>query len=109
MSGKLVRIGVDGVLNTTLVVEKEPALSLLQKLVGGYVEPVCVTWEGVARDAYVDEGGKNKQLAMNDLASTAFAKYHGGVIDVLCGPVVVWVPAPRMPLGKVRRARATPA
>lgn len=78
----------------------EVDLKSLQTAVGGYVEPIVVVWQGINRQAYVDEDGKSKGLAFNDIATTAWhdyiraqhMHYAARSVDVLRGPVAIWVP-----------------
>ena len=97
MSGKLVKIGIDGYNETVYRHEKSgpPPYSAINKAVGGYIERVRVRYCGKIRDAYVDEEGIIKGLPPNypatKLLDGVFKNYQG----VLHGPVIVWVPDPR--------------
>jgi hypothetical protein len=94
MSGTLVKLHTDGTITRHEITGGCASLKQLQDLVGGYVTLVHVMWEGKSRHAYVDEDGESKGLEFNDYASTAFLEADGH--HPLVGPMVVWVPAPRV-------------
>ena len=60
----------------------QPDLSLMQSLVGGYIE--CVFISGVA-DGIVNEEGKPRGLKENRLATILY----GSHIDLIVGPMLV--------------------
>ena len=64
-----------------------PPIELLQSLVGGYVEPVRVRWDGKAREGYVDEDGIRKNLMPNWTAMRLTDRSH-----FIVGTLVIWVP-----------------
>lgn len=112
MSGKLVLLQTDGTVATFDIPTKEPELSVLQKLIGGWIERVTVFWEGRICDAYVDEEGKLKNLPFNDMASTARVNAHGDSVDVIVGRMAIWLPeraARRRPAGGASKVPATSA
>ena len=94
MSGRIITLRVDGTVYSIDVPKKRPGLELLQREVGGYIEPVKVRWEGRLREAYVDEDGFAKRLSVNPRSSS---------IDQwgreLLGPIVIWIPTPKPPAG----------
>lgn len=62
-----------------------PKLEVMQRLVGGYIERVRVSWQGRKRDAYVDEDGLAKQLPPNFNATRLCGMF-------IVGSIVIWVP-----------------
>lgn len=74
------------------VVSIEPELSVLQSLVGGYIEVVAPAFGGFQWHAYVDEDGKAAGEQINVMATALLARLGwsgpmGG--DFLVGPVIV--------------------
>jgi hypothetical protein len=88
MSGRLIRIAVDGATTETRVKgSSAPGLELLQGLVGGYIELVKVQYLDKIRNGYVDEDGLSKNLPPNQAASSITVNHHR-----IVGPLVIWVP-----------------
>jgi hypothetical protein len=88
MSGRLIRVETDGTFTTHFWTGARPwPLSLMQRLVGGYIERVKIKYDGRLRDAYVDEEGLVKGLRTN-----LFALHTAGLH--LVGPLVIWIPDP---------------
>lgn len=95
MSGTLFVINPDDT-QTELRWEKSgpPDLATLQAAVGGYIERVKVKFNGMTRDAYVNEDGLSEGLAYNRFGTKLT---RGTIFEgvTLVGPVVVWVPTPK--------------
>jgi hypothetical protein len=68
VAGKLIVIPAQGDITEETYEDKSPSLEHLQRLVGGYIEPIQVLWEG-RRLAFVDEDGLHKKLAANARAT----------------------------------------
>jgi hypothetical protein len=97
MSGLMVILRADGAEHRIEVANlKEPSLQVLQRAVGGYIEPVVVLWEGIRRQAYVNEDGISKRLPPNTRATTAYhaamRENHRPFASTLLGDVVIWIP-----------------
>lgn len=72
-----------------------PPLETLQGLVGGYLEPVKVRYEGRVREAYIDEDGRMKNLRFNEMATQLYHNYWRSESQYIRGNMVVWVPDPK--------------
>lgn len=89
MSGLLWIIRPDGTEYSLAVESSRPPLDLLQREVGGFIERVRVRWKGRLREAFVDEDGVAKRLALNR-KSREIDEYG----RTLMGPLVIWIPDP---------------
>lgn len=99
MSGTLVIIKPDG----TRTEERHegkgaPALEVLQRHVGGYIELVRVRLDDRVRDAYINEEGTLQDDAeFNQAATSLLAQPFDPKVlgNQLYGTVVIWVPDPK--------------
>jgi hypothetical protein len=95
MSGTLIVIQPDGSSQHVRIIgSKGPALETLQQHVGGYIERVRVRLDNRVRDAYVDEDGLSKGLAVNQSAILMLAPPFDSS-HLIVGPLVVWAPDPK--------------
>lgn len=78
---KAVILKVDGTIVDLLIGSDQ--LKMLQTAIGGWIEPVRVSFNGVQREACVDEEGRLKNLRRNRVAS----HYYGN--DIFGDMVVV--------------------
>jgi hypothetical protein len=65
-----------------------PTLEQLQALVGGYIELVCVDYDGSERDMYINENGKIDGLLSN-IAATALYQDKWPTHDYIVGDAVI--------------------
>ena len=92
--GTLVVLKVDGT-KEALRVPGELKVEQLQKLVGGWVEPVRIKYEGRMRTAFVNENGKLLGLKPNFRATCCFkAANIIPTSDFIVGNMAVWLPTP---------------
>lgn len=90
MSGTLIQIQPNGEINKTRWEGKgRPPLEMFQSAVDGYIEPVRARWEGITREAYVNEEGRLRGLPINLEASRRSG------FQPLVGNMVIWIPDPR--------------
>jgi hypothetical protein len=69
MTKHLRLIEPDGTESLHAYEREEPSLEMLQGLVGGYVEPIVVLYEGKRKQAFMDEDGLMKKLPPNPKAT----------------------------------------
>jgi hypothetical protein len=88
MDNKLVVIKTDGTVEEVKQ-DKKPSLEQLQKIVGGYIEPVHgIKYEGRTGTMIVNEEGKMNNLPVNREATNLFISSFGPR-DVIVGNVAI--------------------
>jgi len=97
-SGKLIRLDVDGKKTETITIDWNPTMEELQKAVGGYVNSLVINYEGIRRQAYVDEEGGFgpgcKGLPVNEEATRLWHAANPLQVgrNVIRGPMAIWIP-----------------
>jgi hypothetical protein len=93
MSGTILIIHPDGKNEERRITKTSTAkLEDLQAAVGGYIERCRIKYNGVRRDAYVDEEGSFKpHLNVNPIA-TGLVSESRGVYTPIVGPIAIWIP-----------------
>jgi len=64
----------------------------LREAVGGYIERVRIRYNGIRRDAYVDEEGLSKTGMVFNPQATVLVSEARGVYTPILGPIVIWIP-----------------
>jgi hypothetical protein len=99
MSGTLIIIPTEAAPPKEIRVEsRTPSYDLLRSSVGGLIQPVKVRWNGVVRQAYVNEEGIPLNLPLNRTARKLIADYYRTSylnIQEISGPMAIWVPDKR--------------
>lgn len=91
MEKKLIVIKTDGTVEEVEQTQK-PSLEQLQKIVGGYIEPVHgIKYQNRIATMIVNEEGKLNNLPVNRKATELFSDTFGPFVDVIVGDVAILI------------------
>jgi len=72
---------------------RDPSLEEMQEILGGYLEPITVSFAGKERQAYIDEEGIMKELAPNYKATLIMSNKSINVVrNCVLGSMIIWIP-----------------